>query len=177
MEIQYTYLDRTDINLDLFLAFNRYQQVQKCWRKENGEWILKDIAFLEQWNVAEKEKLVQFLRNTCASGGTVLGAFHQQILVGFASLEQERLGTEQQYLQLSCMHVNYEYRGQRIGKGLFIRISQKAKEMGAKKLYISGHSSQESQAFYRRMGCADALEVQARMVEEEPGDCQLEYVL
>jgi len=50
-------------------------------------------------------------------------------------------------------------------------------ELGAEKLYISAHSSVESQAFYRSMGCAEAEEYNARHVELEPCDCQLEYLL
>jgi hypothetical protein len=49
--------------------------------------------------------------------------------------------------------------------------------MGAQKLYISAHSSQESQAFYKAMGCVEAMEYNKRLVSEEPCDCQLEYNL
>ncbi len=49
--------------------------------------------------------------------------------------------------------------------------------MGAKKLYISAHSSQETQAFYSSMGCIEAREYNKTLVAKEPYDCQLEYSL
>ena len=47
----------------------------------------------------------------------------------------------------------------------------------AEKLYISSHSAVETQAFYRAVGCREAQEYNAEHVEQEPFDCQLEYVL
>jgi len=44
--------------------------------------------------------------------------------------------------------------------------------MGAQSLYISAHSSQESQAFYKVMGCAESVEYNTKLVDEEPCDCQ-----
>lgn len=49
--------------------------------------------------------------------------------------------------------------------------------LGAQALYISAHSSVESQAFYKAMGCVEAKEYQAFHVEKEPCDCQLERPL
>ena len=63
------------------------------------------------------------------------------------------------------------------GKSLFRRSADWAKVHGAKKLYISAHSSLESQAFYAAMGCVEAEEYDPVHVENEPGACQLEFVL
>lgn len=52
-----------------------------------------------------------------------------------------------------------------------------AKENGAKKLYISSHSAIESQNFYKSLGCVEAKEYNKAHVENEPCDCQLEFVL
>ena len=52
-----------------------------------------------------------------------------------------------------------------------------AKAKGAKKLYISAHSSVESQAFYKAIGCREAEEYSQPHVEKEPCDCQLEKIL
>ncbi|MBR0125205.1 MAG: hypothetical protein IJM03_07650 [Treponema sp.] len=54
---------------------------------------------------------------------------------------------------------------------------KKAKEIGAKKLYISAHSSKESQAAYRRLGCTEAAEINQAIAENEPYDVQMEFVL
>lgn len=175
--IIYKELKITEINVALFASFNRYQEVKKCWRKENGQWVLKDIAFTEQWGSAEYEYLVKCLKNTIKTGGTVIGAFHNNVLAGFTSVENQFFGSQKEYLQLSCIHSSYESRGMGIGKNLFSLACKKAKDMGAKKLYISTHSSEESQAFYKAMGCVEAMEYNAKLVDEEPCDCQLEYRL
>ena len=175
--ISYKLLGETELNESLFVKFNRYQIVNKCWRKENGEWILKDIAFTEQWGSNEYKYLIKCLQNSMKSGGTVYGAFYNNTLIGFASIENEFLGSKKEYLQLSSIHTSYEYRSRGIGKKLFSLICRQAKELGAKKLYISAHSSQETQAFYKAMGCIEAVEYNDKLVAEEPCDCQLEYIL
>ncbi len=161
----------------LFDDFNRYQEVKKCWRNENGQWILKDIAFTENWGAAEIQFLVKCLRSTIQTGGTVLGVFDHEKLIGFASLENVLRGSQRQYLQLTSIHISCEYRGYGLGKKLFCRICEKAKDKGAAKLYISAHSSEETQAFYRTMGCVDAEEIQEDIASHEPCDRQLEYKL
>lgn len=176
-KIIYQEINIDTINLDLFSNFNRYQEVKKCWRKEDGQWVIKDIAFIEQWGSNEFSYLVKCLTNTINTGGCVFGAFIDHKLVGFASIENKFFGSHKEYLQLSSIHTSYESRGLGIGKKLFYLICQKAIKLGAKKLYISAHSSQESQAFYKSVGCVEATEYNAKLVQEEPCDCQLEYNL
>jgi N-acetylglutamate synthase-like GNAT family acetyltransferase len=175
--IKYYVLTQEDINLGLFSNFDRYQEVTKCWRKENNKWLLKDISFTEKWDQDNYKSLVKELKIIVDTGGTVFGVFEDDVLIGFASLENEFFGSNKQYLQLSAMHVSNNYRGNGIGKKLFELISKKAKEMGAKKLYISAHSSKETVAFYKSIGCKEAVEYNKKLVEKEPYDCQLEYIL
>ena len=60
---------------------------------------------------------------------------------------------------------------------LFEKAAGVAREYGAKKLYISAHSSKESQAAYKALGCVHAEEIIPWIADEEPFDVQLEYVL
>lgn len=175
--IDYRELKISDIDIQLFSGFDRYQDVKKCWRKEDGKWVLKDIAFVEQWSIDEYEFLVKCLQNTIKQGGAVFGAFDGDMLAGFASLENDFWGSEGQYLQLSSIHISSNQRGKGVGKKLFSIICEKAKERGAKKLYISAHSSEETQAFYKALGCIEAKEYNEDLVEKEPCDCQLEFSL
>lgn len=177
MEIIYRRLTLDEIEPPLFQSFRRYQKVSRCWRKENGKWILKDNPFIEEWGKKEYLFLIKCLKHTVASGGAVFGAFSEGSLVGFSSLESERFGSEGEYLQLSCLHVSYEYRGQGIGKKLFLNIAWEAKKRNAKKIYISAHSAEETQKFYHAMHCIEAKEYNKELAEAEPCDCQLEYVL
>lgn len=170
-------LTKTEINKALFSNFNREQRVTRCWRKAEGEWVLKDIAFTENWRDDQYEELVRYLVNTVDTGGTVWGVFKSERLIGFASLENKFFGSQSQYLQLSSIHVSKESRGEGIGRQLFFEAYKRAAEMGAGKLYISAHSSEETMAFYHRLGCVEAKEYNETLVAQEPYDCQLEYVL
>lgn len=175
--IEYKVLQISDCTPDLLKDFNRYQEVKRCWRKENGKWVLKDIPFTEQWDDVKKaDKIASFI--WCIEhNGYVYGAFEKNHLIGFGTIESEFFGHNKEYIQLGMLHASYEHRNKGIGKRLFIALAEKARQIGAKKLYISAHSSEESQAFYKAIGCIEAIEINQTLAEEEPCDCQLEYVL
>ena len=163
-----------ELDIALFSDFHRHQQVNQCWRKVNGEWIVVDNPFTEDWREREYRYLAACLQNTIAAGGVVYGAFLDGKLKGFASVENTFFGIQRQYLELSSIHVSEDCRGSGIGRKLMEAAKEWAKRRGARKLYISAHSSVESQAFYRAMGCREAEEYNQASVEKEPCDCQLE---
>ena len=175
--MEYRELKYDELTIELFNNFIRHQEVTKCWRKENGKWIIKDIPFIDDWNEDEYKILLNYLENTIKTNGVVYGAFLNNILKGFASVEYGFIDNKNQYFDLSSLHVSEDMRGNGIGKILFERAAKWAKASGAKKLYISAHSSIETQAFYKSIGCIEALEYNKEHVENEPCDCQLEYNL
>lgn len=175
--IEYRNLSENEINRELFSCFIRHQEVVKCWRKESGEWLVKDAPFIDDWSEEDYKTLIGCLKNTVATGGFVYAAFYNGSLKGFISVEPQLFDEEQKYLDLSSLHVSEDMRGRGIGKTLFIAAREWAKEHGAKKLYISAHSAIETQAFYRKMGCVEAVVYNRSHVESEPYDCQLEYRL
>lgn len=77
-------------------------------------------------------------------------------------------------MDLSHLHVSEDMRGRGIGGKLLEYAKLWAADHGALRLYISAHSALESQNFYRRRGCVDALEPQEKHIADEPFDCQLE---
>lgn len=174
---QYQELNGSELCPELFSGFIRRQVVTKCWRRENGCWVIKDDPFIDDWSEADYRTLVTCLKNTVSTGGVVYAAFLDGILKGFASVESTPFGNEQEYLDLTSIHVSADLRGSGIGKMLFLLAKEWAREKGAKKLYISAHSSVESQAFYKKMGCVEAQTYNQQHVEAEPLDCQLECVL
>lgn len=177
-EIQVRELNINDITERLLDYYNRYQEVNKVWRVVNNRKVIKNISFIEEWNEDKKQTIInEELKETLKNEGSVFGAFENNRLIGFASLSGTLLGENNEYMQLLQLHVSYDYRGKGIGKMLFHRCIEKAKVSGASKLYISGHSSIETQSFYASMGCVDAKWLYKRQVELEPYDCQLEYVL
>ena len=175
--MKYKKLNYEELNIDLFNNFHRHQEVSKCWRKENGKWVIKDISFIDDWNEEEYKILVKYLKNTIKTKGVVYGAFLNNKLKGFASVEYGFIDKNNEYFDLSSLHVSEDMRGNGIGKTLFEMSAKWAKTSGAKKLYISSHSSVETQRFYKAMGCIEALEYNEKHVKNEPYDCQLEYVI
>ena len=177
MNIVIKKLNPQDCTPEMLLHFNRYQEVKRCWRKIDSEWVLIDNPFIQEWDNERKSDVAKGLRHCINQGGVALGAFDNDKLIGFASMPNQSFGTNNEYIQLEMLHVSYEYRGKGIGKDLFREICDEAKFFGAKKFYISAHSSEESTGFYRSVGCVDAVEVNQRLFEEEPVDCHLEYSL
>ena len=176
-DVIYRALEAAELTPEFFRGFDRTQEVRRCWRKENGRWVLRHIAFTEHWGPAEFEKLAACLQNTLRTGGVVFGALCGGRVIGFASVENEPFGAHGEYRQLSSLHVSRESRGCGIGRILFYMACDAARRLGAEKLYISSHSCEETQAFYRAVGCVEAKEYNPRLVEAEPCDCQLERAL
>ena len=177
MEAVYQILSEGQVTPGLFSRFTRRQVVSRCWRKEAGEWRLKDVPFIDDWKKEEYDFLVKCLKNTIRTGWFVFGVFYEGSLIAFASVESRRFGSCLQYVQLSSIHVSCEYRGRGVGKKLFRCAIIAGQKLGAGKLYISSHSAEETQAFYHNMGCVEAEEYDRELTEAEPCDCQLEYAL
>ena len=175
--IQYRALDLEEIERDLFRDFIRRQKVTDCWRKENTSWVIKSDPFIDDWSEEDYQVLVTCLKNTVSTGGLVYGFFFDGSLKGFVSVESALFGNQENYLDLTSLHVSEDLRGNGIGKTLFLKAARWAKAHGADKLYISAHSAVETQAFYQAMGCVEAQEYHRQHVEAEPFDCQLEYLI
>ena len=140
--------------------FSRHQVVTECWRQVDGEWNLYPIAFTEDWDLEKRRQIAGTIAGNLDGDMVDFGAFDGSRLVGYITLGTQALGSRGQYRQLVEFEVSQEHRG-----------------MGAEKLYISAHSSKESQAAYRALGCTHAREIIPAIAEEEPCDVQMEYVL
>lgn len=175
--VKYRVLYAEELCRELFKDFIRHQIVTKCWRKENGRWIIKDVPFVDDWTEKDYQILISCLKRTIRSNGLVYAAFYEGKLKGFVSVESEIFGDEQGYCDLSGIHISEDMRNKGIGRTLFLAAKEWAKQKGAKKLYISAHSAVESQAFYKSMGCVEAKVYNQKHVEDEPYDCQLECSL
>ena len=117
--MEFINIEADNIKAELFSKFKRYQKITKCWRKIEGQWVIKDIAFTEEWGIEEYKILSSCLKNTVETGGMVMGAFSDGILKGFVSVEASLFGKNKEYLDLSSIHVSQEIRGNGVGKELF----------------------------------------------------------
>ena len=74
---------------------------------------------------------------------------------------------------LDIIQVSLAYRGNGIGKKLFNIAKQEAKKAGAKALYISACSSEETIAFYKAMGAELTNSPIREIADDEPYDLQM----
>ena len=175
--ITYSKLTKENFNLGSLDRFIRHHEVKECWRKIDGELVLVKNEFTENWGAEELREKARSVQNGIADGGFAYGAFDENEVIGFIYLTKRFFGSENQYIELKEFHVSEPYRRKGVGKELFKLACSEAREVGAKKLYISAHSSKESQAAYRCLGCVEAVEVDKKIAENEPFDIQMEYVL
>lgn len=161
----------------LFAHFDRYQEVHRCWRKHGEQWKLQDVSYINNWDNDKKEQIIGYLARCIEGGGCALGMYDENKLIGFASFRALIFGSADQYINLDMLHISNGFRGKGLGKRLFLEICEKARQYGVTKMYISANPAEDSMAFYRKIGCIDALEINQSLQENEPFDCQLEYEL
>ena len=176
-EIHYQRLNAdnfTGYSLDDFV---RHQTVTECWRKIDNDWKLVSNIYEENWSQVQRREIAEDVVNHINLDQTGLGAFDGERIIGFATVSHRIFGTAARYMQLVCFQVSEEYRHQGIGRKLFSMACEEARRLGADKLYISAHSSKESQAAYRALGCSFAEEINEELAAAEPFDVQMEYRL
>ena len=177
MEIEFRELLYNELHEGLLLTFERFQETHTVLVQSGHELTEKKDHFIDQWDLSKKRLVVLDLRNCVEAGGFVIGAFNQNCLIGFANVESKKLGSAQQYRELSYIHVSRESRGLGIGKKLFKYCAEAARRQGAEKLYIAAHPSLETQLFYQHLGCIPAEEIIREIFEKEPLDLQMEYIV
>lgn len=174
-----TYIVLSEENFDKYSLdqFIRYQEVKECWRKVEDQWVLLPIAYTENWDVQKCREIAEDIQRGLDGEYVAYGALEQNHIVGFIVLKRPLFGSACQYVELALFQVSEPFRHAGIGKQLFRMACEGARELGAKKLYISAHSSKESQAAYRKLGCIEAMEINETLAENEPCDVQMEYQL
>lgn len=177
VKISYERLNAGNFNAHSLDDFVRHQKVRECWRNENGEWKLVPISFEEDWTISKCQEIAADVVFHFEKDQSAFGAFDGEKVVGFITVSHEIFGKTEKYAELVCFQVSEPFRGKGIGKKLFAMGCDEARKIGAEKLYISGHSSKESQAAYKALGCVHAKEINQKLAEEEPCDVQLEFCL
>ena len=63
-EVQYREIEKDELTLELFSEFKRRQEVNLCWRREGGQWVIKEEPFIDDWSREDYQFLVQCLLGT-----------------------------------------------------------------------------------------------------------------
>ncbi len=157
--------------------FNRYQDVTEVLRFNDGKWTYVYQPFTENWNLVQLRERALWVLELIPKNFIGFIAKNGDKIIGLAYLGVEVFGSDNQYIELEMYHVSYEFRNKGIGKKLFNLICDEARKLAYKKLYISTHSSKETQEAYKSLGCVHVVEINNSIADNEPFDVQMEYVL
>lgn len=157
---------------------DRREVIEHIYYLRDGALVLEAEHYdMKGWPPGETEKYTSILFDCFDRGGSFWGAFDGERLAGAAVLESKWIGSHKDTLQLEFLHASRDYRGQGLGKKLFETAVEKAKGLGAKKIYISATPSEHTIDFYLRQGCRLAQEIDPELFAREPEDIHLEYLL
>lgn len=154
------------------------QYIGRAWREVEGVPQLVEINYHDPDFPEGYENHLRRLRQTVRTDGIAIGAFCADgRMVGFSALNLTPFGKTWRYALLDQLFISRESRRMGIGKRLFLLTAAEAKKNAAQKLYICAGSSEETIAFYRALGCVDAMEINEALYRSDPRDLQLEFTV
>jgi predicted N-acetyltransferase YhbS len=171
--VQIRKLERQEIR-DLW-SIDRAEVVENVYHRDGNELVLNPEHYdVLGWPPGEPEHYGPILLDCFDHGGTFYGAFDGQTLIGATALESRFIGREKDRLQLKFLHVSRRHRQAGLGHALLEKAVAKARELGARGLYISSTPSENTVRFYLRRGARLTDDVDAALFELEPEDIHLD---
>ena len=122
------------------------------------------------WSEQTCRDIVANWEKIADDGGTVLGAFDGERLVGEAVLVPHLTET---MAQLQFLHVSAGYRRQGIAHRLVAEVLRLARASNARTLYVSATPSRSAVSFYRSIGFVPTSEPHAELFALEPDDIHM----
>ncbi len=157
---------------------DRSEIVNQFYYYQNGKLVLKNGYFnIRRWTPRQIKKHVKGLLSLYDRGGFFYGLLHEERMVGLISLECKFIGSANNQLQVVFLHVDKNYRKKGFGRKLMDKVKERARELGAKKLYISATPSKNTVDFYMHLGCKLAPEINPELYKLEPDDIHLEIII
>lgn len=160
-------LSENNFNENSLDNYVRTQNVKKVYRKQGEEYVLVDMPYVEDWSLEKKRSVA---KDISSKEYISYVALDDGKVVGFIGLKNQLVGD---YMILDMMHTSAEYRGKGLGGKLFELGKDAARKAGAKALYISACSSEETIAFYKAMGAVVTKDTIKEIEEDEPCDLQM----
>ena len=157
---------------------DRREVIDNIYYLIDGELVLKPEHYdMQGWPPGEADLYTPLLLDCFDRGGWFYGLFDGDKLAAAVVLESKFIGPHKDLLQLKALHVSSRYRGQGLGRRLFDLAAQKARERGAKGLYISATPSEHTINFYLRLGCIVMSTPDPELYALEPEDIHLECAI
>lgn len=154
---------------------DRREVIEKVYSLENGALRLKPEHFdMQGWSPDKADLYTPLLYECFDRGGWFCGAFEGGMLIGVAILDSKFIGKGHDQLQLKFLHISRDYRKKGLGKKLFELASAKARDWGARQMYISATPSENTVNFYMQLGAVVTGEPDPELFALEPEDIHLE---
>ena len=166
----------TKDELELIWTIDRSETVDGIYHHAGDKLVLKTGHWdVRGWSASVRALQSALLEECLDQGGTFYGAFEDDQLIGVAVLESRFIGRGKDQLQLKFLHVSRRNRNDGVGSRLFQKTVERARDLGARRLYISATPSENTVDFYLGLGCRVTNEVDPDLFDLEPEDIHLEF--
>jgi GNAT superfamily N-acetyltransferase len=139
-------------------------RLEKVARAHRRSWLTK-----EDWSGG-----VRVWQGFIKGGGSALGAFDREKLIGFA-VYRSRLSPATD--QLAALYIDRSFRRQGVASALLEQVVSLARENGALSLYVSAAPSEVAVSFYLDRGFAPVAEPNPQLFELEPEDVHMNMAI
>jgi predicted N-acetyltransferase YhbS len=157
-------------------GIDRSEVIEYVYYLRDGALVLEAERYdMKGWPPGEVAWYAPILSDCLDRGGTFYGAFEGSEMVGAAVLESRFIGEARDQLQLKFLHIGSGHRKKGWGKTLFVKAVERAKELGAKRLYVAATPSENTVNFYLHLGCEVTGDIDQELFELEPEDIHLVY--
>ena len=164
-------LSPEDLTPGLLDDFAHCQRITKKWVRRNDIWTLEDADALREWSAEKRVWITGYLLRQMERGGMAAGSFSDGRLTGFCCVDGIVSGRTAKYANLTMLFVDDDWKRRGIGTALLREARIHAARLGAEKLFISAIASEETVAFYLKLGCVDAGEIVEAFVDTEEDRC------
>ena len=172
-KIIYRVLERDEIRK--LNEIDRYEIVEEVYYFRDGQLVLEK-EYREIIDISDISEVIEDYIEDYDDGGTFIGAFDGEKLVGLSGIGGKLIGENKDMIQLTSLWVSNKYRKKGIGRQLISMLKEKAKQSGAKKLYVSATPSKNTVDFYRGIGF-DLTTPVKELFEDEPEDIHMDMLL
>lgn len=153
---------------------DRREVIDAVFHFEQGALILKPEHWdMQGWPPGKAVKDTPLLYECFDQGGWFYGLIDNKRFIGVVILENTFMGKNKDQIQLTFLHVSRDYRNKGLGRQLFEQARTRARERGAKQLYISATPSEHTINFYFKAGAVVTDEPDAALYQLEPEDIHL----
>lgn len=136
--------------------------------------IVSEREIVTHFDQQELENIIDRQVELIKAGGCVIGAFHNDMLVGVASVDCRRRGSKLNYCKMDILYTHKAFRGIKVGQRLLAASKEAGKLFGAEFLYISATPTKHTVDFYLQNGARLTTELDDVLYEIEPQDIHLE---